>query len=262
MARRRRSSKKEVSLFPFLDILGCLIGSLILIITTVVLDQMDTAPVAEAARIDDMKQEATREETRRARLEKRLADLSKQSGPAEQRLVAARARSQDASRKESEARRRLAAAEKLAVDAPKPPPPADTSGLASKRKQLDAEAAKFRAQIVERKKQPQQSIVILPPGGGGGPKRGVFIEAAKTGAIVHDGAKPWEVPSAKLAGDPQLKKLLEKIASDKDAIVTILVRPDGLGTYWNLQKAADAAKARTGRVPLPGDGKLDFTEAR
>ena len=36
---RRAKKKQEVSLFPFLDILACVIGNLILIITAVVLEQ-------------------------------------------------------------------------------------------------------------------------------------------------------------------------------------------------------------------------------
>ena len=55
MSRRRQARKHEVSLFPFLDILACVIGNLILIITAVVLDQMDTKPIAEAAKIDDLR---------------------------------------------------------------------------------------------------------------------------------------------------------------------------------------------------------------
>ena len=44
---RREKKKQEVSLFPFLDILACVIGNLILIITAVVLEQVDTKPMAE-----------------------------------------------------------------------------------------------------------------------------------------------------------------------------------------------------------------------
>jgi hypothetical protein len=261
MARRRSSARQQVSLFPFLDILGCLIGSLILIITTVVLEQMDTQPVAEAAKIDDMKQEAAREKARQVRVEQELAGLVKQAGPVEQRLASARARAEQAARAEAKAAEALAAAERLTIDTPKPPPPADTTALAARRKALDAEATKIKAEIAARSKQPEQSIVILPPGGGGGPKRGVFVEAAKGKAIVHD-SKPWEAPAGKVAGDPRFKALLEKIRGDKDAIITFLIRPDGVGIYFEMQKAADAAGARSGRVPLPGSGTLDLSEAR
>lgn len=262
MARRRSSSKREVSLFPFLDILGCLIGSLILIITTVVLEQMDQPSIVEAAKIDDMKQEAASEAARREQLERRLADLDRKAGPVQQRLDQARKRADEAARKAAEAQQQLAAAEKLTVDAPKPPPPADTASLTAQRRKLDAEIATIKADIVARQRPPEQSIVVLPPGSGGGPKRGYFVEAANGKAVFHDGKSPWETAASKIAGDPRYKELLKKAATDKDAIITILIRPDGVGTYWELQKAATAAGARTGRVPLPGAGKLDLTGAK
>jgi hypothetical protein len=262
MARRRSSGKKEVSLFPFLDILGCLIGSLILIITTVVLEQMDTKPVAEAARIDDMKQQAAREEKRKERLAQRLTTLTKQAGPAEERLAQARERLEAAAKQQATASQQLAAAERIQVALPKPAPPVDTSALEAKRKQLDDEAGKIRAEIASRKKLPQQSIVILPSGGGGGPKRGVFVEAAANKVVVHEAPKAWEIPIGQVASDPKLKQLLQTIAADKDAIITFLIRPEGIATYALMKKVAEAAGARTGRVPLPGDGVLDLSEAR
>lgn len=262
MARRRRSTKKEVSLFPFLDILGCLIGSLILIITTVVLEQMDTAPVAEAAKLDDLKRRPALEQARRDRLEAQLAEIERQAGPEAERLASARARADAAERKVVDARRKLDAAEKLTIDVPVVPDAVDTSVLVAKRKQLDAEAAKLRAEIATRKKQPEQVIHLLPSASGGGPKRGVFVEAAKDTIIVHEGKKPWEVAATNAARDPRFKQLLARIAADKESIITFLVRPDGIETYMKAHKAVEAAGARSGRVPLPGSGTLDLTEAR
>ena len=43
---RRQKKKQEISLFPFLDILACVIGNLILIITAVVLESVDTDKIA------------------------------------------------------------------------------------------------------------------------------------------------------------------------------------------------------------------------
>ena len=44
---RRQKKKQEISLFPFLDILECVIGNLILIITAVVLESVDTDKFAD-----------------------------------------------------------------------------------------------------------------------------------------------------------------------------------------------------------------------
>lgn len=262
MARRRKSSKKEVSLFPFLDILGCLIGSLILIITTVVLEQMDTQPVAEAGRIDDLRQQASRAQSRRATAEKRLAELEKQEEATDARLSQARRRAEDAERAAFAARQRLAAAERLVVEKPPAIKPVDTAPLAARKKKLDAEIATIQAEIAERRKRPEQAIVVLPPGSGGGPKRGFFVETANGRVVVHDPKKPWEVAADKAAGDARFKELLARAAKDKDAIVTFLVRPDGIATYQAVQRVASAAGARTGRVPLPGGGAVDLSETR
>jgi hypothetical protein len=105
--------------------------------------------------------------------------------------------------------------------------------------------------------------MILPPAqGGGGPKRGWFVEVDKAKVVVHDEAKPWEAATDKVASDPRFKELLARAAADKDSVITILVRPEGIGTLGVVQKAAAAAGARVGRVPLPGTGALDLTGTR
>ena len=105
--------------------------------------------------------------------------------------------------------------------------------------------------------------MILPPAqGGAGPKRGWFVEVDKAKVVVHDEAKPWEAAADKVASDPRFKELLSRAAADKDSVITILVRPEGIGTLGVVQKAAAAAGARVGRVPLPGTGALDLTGTR
>lgn len=261
MARRRKARKSEVSLFPFLDILACVIGNLILIITTVVLEQMDTSPVAEAARIDEVRAEADAAAARAKSLEKELAALRGRSGAASKQLDAVRRRISEAEARLRESERRLAAASA----APRPAPTPDRAELAkldAERKKLEAEIAALERQIAERRKPPEQMIAILPAGGGRGPKRGVFVEAAKDRLIVHEKGKPWDVPTATIAGDSRFKKLLAGVKADKDAIVTFLVRADGLQTLAAAQQAAEAAGVRAGRVPLPGDGAVDLSATR
>jgi hypothetical protein len=90
----------------------------------------------------------------------------------------------------------------------------------------------------------------------------VFVETAKGKVVVHDAKKPWEAAADKVAGDPRFKDLLARVAKDKDAIVTFLVRPDGIATYQAVQRAANAAGVRTGRVPLPGAGAIDLSGTR
>ena len=260
MGRPRKRRKQEVSLFPFLDILACVIGNLILIITAVVLEQVDTKPVAEAARIDDLQAEAERQQAKAAELQKQLDQLLERSGVATDRLAEVRAKIAAAKQKLVEAQKRAEAAAK-----PVQPPPqitADLTKLEEERKKLEAELKELERQVAERKKPPEQMIAILPPGSGGGPRKGVFVEAAKDGLVIHEGDKPWQVPTGKVASDPRFKALLDKVKGDADAIVTFLVRSDGLASLAAGQKAATAAGARSGRVPLPGQGTLDLSGAK
>jgi hypothetical protein len=260
MARRRKTRRNEVSLFPFLDILACVIGNLILIITTVVLEQMDTKPIAEAARVDDVRERAAAEAARAARLERQLADLRGRAGDAAKQSAAVRNRIAAAEAKARESQARLAAA---TTAAPAPAAPRDTRPqLETETKQLSAEAKKLQAEIAERQKPPQQMIAILPSGSQSGPKRGVFVEVTKDKLVIYEPGKSWQVPASKIGSDPQFKKLLESTKADKSAIVTFLVRADGLSTLTTAQRTAQAVGGRTGRVPLPGSGSLDLSNAR
>jgi hypothetical protein len=257
MGRPRKSRKQAVSLFPFLDILACVIGNLILIITAVVLEQVDTKPVAEAARIDELKDETERQQSKAAELQKQVAELRQRSGVATEKLEAIRD-------KIAAAKRQLAEAEAKAREASEPvatPPEmaAELAKLEADRKQFEAEIEKLAREIAGRQKPPEQMIAILPPGEGGGPRKGVFVEAAKDGLVIHEAVAAWKVPTAKIATDPKFKALLEKVKNDPDAIVTFLVRSDGLGSLAAGQKAAVAVGTRSGRVPLPGQGALDLS---
>ena len=54
---RRQKKKQEISLFPFLDILACVIGNLILIITAVVLESVDSDKIAEQFQTEAIQQQ-------------------------------------------------------------------------------------------------------------------------------------------------------------------------------------------------------------
>jgi hypothetical protein len=260
MGRPRKRRKQEVSLFPFLDILACVIGNLILIITAVVLEQVDTKPVAEAARIDDLEEEAERQQAKAAELREQLDQLLERSGVASERLDEIRAKIAAAKQQLVEAKKRE---EQAAKPVERPPEmTAQLKKLEEERKKIEAEIKELERQIAERQKPPQQMIAILPPGTGGGPRKGVFVEAAKDGLVIHEGDKPWQVPTGKVASDPRFKALLEKVKGDPDAIVTFLVRSDGLSSLAAGQKAATVIGVRSGRVPLPGQGTLDLSGAK
>jgi seryl-tRNA synthetase len=255
--------KQEVSLFPFLDILACVIGNLILIITTVVLEQVDTKPVAEAARIEQDKEDTERSLEEKERLEKELAQIESQLEERDSRIKEARRRLEEARAERS------AAASKLR-EAPKDMPALDpklaeeAKRLAEEAKKAAEEVEKLEAELAALSTPPEQAIKLLPAGEIEGQKavRGVFVEVTPEGLVLHDGEKPHPVAKAAIGSDKRFKELLAKAKADEFAIVTFLVRPESLEVLTAAQNVARAAGARAGRVPLPGDGVLDLTAAK
>lgn len=260
MGRPRKTRKQAVSLFPFLDILACVIGNLILIIATVVLEQVDTRPVAEAARLDTLTEEARQAEAKAAALQKQLDEFQERSGVARDTLKQTQA-------KIAAAKQRIKDAETRATKASQPAPPvadmtAELRKLEEQQKALEARTKELQTRITEVKKPQAPAIAVLPPGEATGRRKGVFVEATKDGLVVHENKSPWKVPRAKISSDPKFQDLLKRMKGDGDAIMTFLVRSDGVASLTVAQQAATAAGVRYGRVPLPGDGVLDLSGAR
>ena len=288
---RREKKKQEVSLFPFLDILACVIGNLILILTAVVLEQVDTKPIAEAAEREAQKKQVEKDLQTVALLQKQLEKLQQENQSSDKRVQEAKARLEKAEKDKLAAKKRL-------LEVPPPPPPPDKEDLASvKKRQLEIdellkEIKEVEGKIAERKKEPEQSITIMPANRGGGiPRAPVFVEVNSEGIVIQPDEKnfkkvfgdenPRKVPVDKVAGDPEFKKLLNHALTDKRAIITFLLRPDAVDNYnkvrgivlgfekQNQNKLVEAIlpsgdkvlRSISGKVPLPGEGVLDFSKA-
>ncbi len=257
MGRARKTRKQGVSLFPFLDILACVIGNLMLIIATVVLEQVDTQPMAEAARIAGLEEEASQAVAKAAELQKQLDDMRKRSG-------AATAKLDDIREKIAAAKERAADAVARASTASKPSSPSpqmtdELKQLDKTRQKLEAEVADLKSQIAERSTVPKDVIAVLPSGEPRRGRKGIFIEATKAGLIIHDRGRVVKVPAATIGSDPKFKAVLDAAAADSTIIVTFLVRSDGIGVLSAARGFAAAAGVKTGRVPLPGEGPLDLS---
>lgn len=288
---RREKKKQEVSLFPFLDILACVIGNLILIITAVVLEQVDTKPIAEAAEREAQKKQIEKDLQTVAQLQQQLERLQKENQSNDKRVQEAKARLEKAEKDKLAARKKL-------LEAPPPPPPPDEKDLAGvKKRQLEIEELikqikEVEGKIAERKKEPEQSITIMPANRGGGqPRQPIFVEVNTQGLVIHPDEKnfkkvfgdekPRSIPIDKVGGDPNFKKLLDYTLADKRAIITFLLRPDAIGNYNKargvvggfeksnqnklvvgiLPTGDKVLRSLSGKVPLPGEGVLDFSKA-
>ena len=124
---RREKKKQEISLFPFLDILACVIGNLILIITAVVLESVDTDKLADLFQNEAI-QKQTEENLATIRgLEERLEKLKQDSSSSDSRVQKAQQQLVEAERVQREAKGRL-------LNVPPPPPPPDDEDTAELKK--------------------------------------------------------------------------------------------------------------------------------
>ena len=151
---RRQKKKQEVSLFPFLDILACVIGNLILIITAVVLESVDSDKIAEQFANEAVQQQTEQNLQAIRDLEESLKKLKQDSISSDTRVQKAQQQLAEAERAQREARGRL-------LDVPPPPPPPDDEDTAElKKRELEiqeiiAEMKRIEAKIADKKKKPE-----------------------------------------------------------------------------------------------------------
>ena len=293
---RREKKKQEISLFPFLDILACVIGNLILIITAVVLESVDTDKLADLFQNEAI-QKQTEENLATIRgLEEKLEKLKQESNSSDSRVQKAQQQLVEAERMQREAKGRL-------LNVPPPPPPPDDEDTAELKKrnleiqEIIAEMKRIESKIADKKKKPDQTISILYANKGrGGVRRPFFVEVKKDNLVLlpneldyknlFDTEKPIKVPVAKMAGDKSFKKLLDYVLTHlgktgllrrrRDTIITFLVRPEGVNSYRVAKKVVDQYEktnekrlvvgilpngapvldALSGKAPLPGEGKI------
>ena len=293
---RREKKKQEVSLFPFLDILACVIGNLILIITAVVLEQVDTKPIAEQAQRESVQKQTEKDLLAAAELKKTLEELRRESTAGDKRIERAQQQIVVAEKQQQDARERLR-------QIPPPPPPPDKEDLAKVKEReigiqkIVDEIQRLQGELEKRKEKPDQAISILYENKGrGGVRRPFFIEVGKTSATLlpndmdyrnlFGDEKPRQLPLANLGKNPDFTKLLNYVLTHKapngllrgrrDTIVTFLIRPDAVQAYRGVKKAADQFEkanekklvvgmlpngapvldSLTGKAPLPGEGKI------
>jgi len=293
---RRQKKKQEVSLFPFLDILACVIGNLILIITAVVLESVDSDKLAEQFANEAVQQQTEQNLLAIRELEESLKKLKQDSISSDSRVQKAQQQLVEAERAQREAQGRL-----LNVPSPPPPPDDEDTGEIKKReleiKEILAEMKRIEAKIADKKKKPDQTISVLYENKGrGGVRRPFFVEITKNDLVLlpnaldyknlFDSEDPIKIPVAKAGSDKSFTKLLDYVLTHlgktgllqrkRDTIITFLIRPEGVDSYRMVKKVVDQYEkknenrlvvgmlpngapvldALSGKAPLPGDGKI------
>ncbi len=77
---------------------------------------------------------------------------------------------------------------------------------------------------------------------------------------MHRASDGWTfpVPVSELHGESQFKVFLRRVRAIQGGIVIFLIRPDGVETHRQAERAARALNVRQAKLPLPGDGEIQF----
>lgn len=268
----RARSDPEVSLFPFLSILVCLIGALVLLIVILTIVQSATGGGRDPEEFQRAK-EADRLRREVAALEKKVNTLFPDRATAEklkqeltektERFVTLRkvlsASAEDRKRNEqthAELQKELENIVLQLEQMKKEEPP------------IKAEIEKLKAEIASRKKNidAKPKLVVQPTGSGVAGAGGdvgelFFVECNAGGIVIHrKGEEPLRITSGSIGTDAGYDEFLKKVAATPKSQLLFLLRQDGLATYNRAAGWAEATfNVRTGKIPLPGQGEIDLS---
>lgn len=263
---RRRSASPEISLFPFLSILVCVIGALVLVITVLT--------IAQGTAGDGRTQEEMQRALTFQSLTQKLKDIATEREQFTEAAGAAGKMARELRQQEAlviSLRRDLAELEK-------PVNPEDTDAELQKRlelalRQLEAMAAekapltndiaRMEAELAAQKKRIEAPpSLIVQPGGAGRAAGSIlfFVEVAGTGITLHQKGKPaTRITTGSLRTDDAYAQFLAGAKKVREAMILYLIREDGLPVYNLAAGLAESVYGlRTGKLPLPGSGPVDL----
>jgi len=256
MGRRVDTGDNEVSLFPFLSILACIIGVLTLMISTLALSQMDNKAVAQVEEYEKLTKELEEKEKAVAELESQLKD-AKQAIEKQDQLAQKQKQLEELLKQFS-----LATIKKAELDSQ---PNAGEVPVKQPIEELETELGSLKEQIaqltVELEKKslpPEEAEVTVLPGGSGTGIVPEFIECTKNQIVLHLKEGPIRVRINKISKDEDYVRLLDRVAGNPDAKVIFLVRDDGVHTWWRASQFANSLEVAHGKLPVLGHGKLNF----
>ena len=269
MGQARTRHDPEITLFPFLSILVCVIGSLILLIVVLSIvqgvlgDRREASEVARAVEADRLLREAA-EKAREIQLwqgEKEKGDAVRlELGTKRERFVLLTKKIEGTAEE-----KRKVAFEQAAQQKELENMLLQIEQLKSEQPALQAEVDKLTAQYAARKATLTAKPKLVVRGSGSGTVAGTnplfFVECSASGLIIHKAmGEPIRVTTGSIGLDPGYDDFLRHVASTPKSIVIFLLREDGLNSYNRAAGWAESRfNVRHGKLPLPGQGSVDLS---
>ncbi len=266
---RRKSKGAEISLFPFLSILVCVIGCLTMIIVFINLIQMDQAEGKEPEEVEVAKEYVE--------IDKKQKDDQKELDRLRQ-LMENVIQDQEDLRSKREKLRRLKEllSNNEIIDSLREELIAKLNLLVNTNKKLNkdketlmADIKKLKEEIEKRKLPPDAASLRVQSSGSSANVEPYFVEIADKTVLIHTSLTepPLVIPSASLKQSKEFLDLLKKISEKPYRKLIFLVRGNP-ASVANFNRAngvvggfnrVSGTRILPGKLPLPGEGKLDLT---
>lgn len=269
MGRRKSSDGDNVSLFPFMSILVCLIGALTLMIAALMISSMNSKQAPEIVerykQYSELKADQQQDREELERLKQLLAQADKL---AEQtKLALAEVAALEATHKDklasvdanSEYAKQLADANRLRLR---------IAELEAEPAKLQVELDRLQQEVAKKNAGPEEKVVQIRPGGSGADLVPTFVECTATGLVIHDSPQPKRIVAADI-GNPAsgFPPLLDQVAGTPKGQVIFLVRPDGVDVFNVARNFARGhfgpnGYCKNGKLPVPTQGNIDLSVFR
>jgi hypothetical protein len=261
---RVRSTAPSVALFPFLSILVCLIGTIVVLICVLSIIQathMGGRPRKEVelameyvAAQKKIKQHETRLKEIQAEIDKD-AEAKKRREELEQRIVQLNLRlaaAKDSEKTSRELQRELELATVQLAEMAKERPP------------ITEDVDRLKKELAVRKIDPKKLVpqVVVQPGGSGIAEGGnlFFIEATGGALTLYKTqTETARITAGSIGTDKEYDAFLQKVAATPNSTLIFLIRDDGWHSYVRGAGGAEGSfNVKTAKLPMPSKGAIDL----
>jgi len=245
MAKIRKESNTAISLFPFLSILACIIGTLILILAGMVLGQIGKGNAYKKIK----------------ELEEGREDVRKESGEWERRIYKAVNLENSLKEREKEAQEKRL-----------PPSPDEIErilALLQAKMALTPQVQELEGEFERAMKEHEQIEDELQKAVGGiirlqqeqeGLGKGLtpsYIECRADELFIPLQEK--SVPRTDIGSSDIFRSHIQYVKRQTDYSILLLIRPNGVETFEIAEKVINNFNVRYGYWPIPENGEIDYS---
>jgi len=244
----------RISLFPFMSVLACTIGALMMLLVAMSLAAVgasDASMRAYTATKESVDTDRRAIERERLHLDRAEALWSEVDAALKERGLSPGLSRSSIEREIKQSRRRQTMAERL-------------DEIENERRLLADERDSVETTIAVLESRRETLPILIDSTGLSRHLEPFFIECDAGGATAYRATDDFQYFVAKedLSTSGDFGRYLRRVRAYPGALLVLLVRPDGIGTMLRTQRIASSAGIRVARLPLPGAGALDWSLLR